>query len=111
MSYVQIKAGGKLRGMKFNQLTLITMSTYQDAANEIATAPYALFYAGLYSNCYVKREEPDFDFEKSCEWFDELSKEDIDKITKAFNESISFQKDLPKEEKKRIATKDTGKDA
>lgn len=108
MSYVQIEAGGKLRGLKFNQLALITMSQYTDVNNESATAAYALFYAGLYANCYVKRETPDFDFEKACEWLDLLSKEDIEKITAAFNETVSFQKDLPKEEKKRKVKKSTG---
>ncbi len=108
MSYVQIEVGGKLRGLKFNQLALITLSKYTDENNYEATAAYALFYAGLYANCYVKREEPDFDFEKACEWLETISKEDIEKVTAAFNEVVGFQKDLPKEEKKSKVKKSTG---
>lgn len=102
MSYLQIEIEGVKRGLKFNQMTLVIMSEYTDAKNEVASSPYALFYAALYANCYVKREEPDFDFEKACDWFDKLEKENIESLTKAFNESISFQKDLPKEKKSKV---------
>ena len=108
MSYTQIDAGGKLRGLKFNQLALEKLSQYAKGDDNLIYA-YAIFYAGLFANCYVKREEPDFTFEQACDWFDELKEEDIIKVNAAFQDSIAYQKLLPKEEtKKKKVKKNTG---
>ncbi len=109
MSYLKIQIDGKDRGLKFNQMALVLLSQFTDKNNAEATAAYALFYAGLRANCYVKREEPDFTFEQACDWFDKLSNEDVLKIKAAFDESTNFSQDLPKEQKKsRVRKKATG---
>jgi hypothetical protein len=112
MSYIQIEVDGKKLGLKFNQMALHLMAEYTDKNNETATAGYALFYAGLKSNAYVKREELEISFEQACDMLEKLDAETVSKVTAAFNESISFMKDLPKEEqKKRTVKKNTSKDA
>lgn len=63
-----------------------------DYDNVAATYGYALVYAGLKANCYVKREEADFDFEKVCEWVDEMDLSDISKIRECFETTQTFKK-------------------
>ncbi len=46
MSYIQLELGGKARGLKFNQMAVITMTNYLDFNNLAATYGYALIYAG-----------------------------------------------------------------
>lgn len=112
MSYISIEVEGKKWGLKFNQMALHLMAEYTDKQNETATAGYALFYAGLKSNAFVKREELELSFEDACDMLEKLDNETVSKITAAFNESIAFMKDLPKEEtKKKTMKKNTSKDA
>ncbi len=70
MNYIQIDIGGKLRGWKVNQLTLEEWSKRMGSTN--TSALYSAVYAGLFANCYVKNEEPDFTFENVCDWTDGL---------------------------------------
>jgi hypothetical protein len=69
MSYIQVELGGKLRGLKFNQLAIEVISTYNDAQTNSGFL-YAMIYGGLKGNSYVKREEPDYTFEDVCDWVD-----------------------------------------
>lgn len=91
MSYLQLTIGGKLRGLKFNQMALLTMSQYLDYDNIPATYGYALVYAGLRANCYVKREEADFSFEQCCEWVEQMTLEDINKVREVFEATQTFK--------------------
>lgn len=117
MSYVQIEAGGRLRGWKYNtaadnifrshalpdgveELDFEKMSPAQKSIYYSRTA-YALFYGGLVGCCIVKREEPDFDFETACEWFDKLPSEKVEDITAAYKEAMAFSDDLPKDKAKK----------
>lgn len=105
MTYKQMEIGGKPRGLKFNQMTVVVMTQYLDFNNSAATYPYALVYAALYANCYVKREEPDFDFEKVCEWVDEMKMEDIISIRDMFEDTQAFKNLIPQSEPKEEMTK------
>lgn len=107
MSYIQIEVDGVKRGLKFNQMALVVSAQFTDEENQLGTAGYALFYAGLKANCYVKREELDLNFEQCCDLFDKLNNEQVQAITKAFQESIAFQDKLPKEEIKKKKVKKT----
>ena len=98
MIYIQINLGGKERGLKFNQMSVITMTKYLDFENIPATYGYAIVYAGLVANCYVKREEPDFTFEQICDLVDEMSLDDITKVRDCFEATQVFKSLLPKEE-------------
>ena len=84
MSYLQLELGGKLRGLKFNQLAIEIISTYNDNKTQSAFM-YAMVYGGLMGNSYVKREEPDYTFEDVCDWVDvmENKSEMIAKVTEA----------------------------
>jgi hypothetical protein len=75
MSYLQIEIGGKLRGLKFNQLAIEILSTFNDT-NTSSAFMYAMVYGGLRGNSYVKREEPDYTFENVCDWCDVLENKD-----------------------------------
>lgn len=88
MSYVQIEIGGKLRGLKFNQLAIELMAEYND--NQTATSVlYSMVYAGLRGNDYVKRVDPEYSFEDVCDWVDGMDdkQQKLDKIAAALNES------------------------
>lgn len=91
MSYIQLELGGKLRGLKYNQMAVITMTNYMDFNNLAATYGYALVYAGLVANCYVKREEPDFNFETVCDWVETLTPEQLLKVRECFESTQTFK--------------------
>lgn len=72
---MQIKIGGKLRGLKFNQTTFELFAlnaTFEDSSITNSTMMYATFYGALVSNVYAKRQEQDFTFENVVDWVDEL---------------------------------------
>jgi len=108
MSYLQLELGGKLRGLKFNQLAIEIISTHNDNSTNSAFM-YAMIYGGLMGNSYVKREEPDYTFEEVCDWVDEMANKN-DAITKVTEVLTSTQvwKNLVKageqieEEKKKV---------
>jgi hypothetical protein len=108
MSYLQLELGGKLRGLKFNQLAIEIISTHNDNSTNSAFM-YAMIYGGLMGNSYVKREEPDYTFEEVCDWVDAMENKN-DAITKVTEVLTSTQvwKNLVKageqieEEKKKV---------
>jgi len=91
MSYCKINIGGKERGLKFNQMAVMMYAGKVDNENLIATAGYALIYAGLKANAYVKGEEVDFTFENVCDWVDELDAEALQLVTETFKETQSYK--------------------
>jgi len=99
MSYIQKHLGGKDRGIKFNQLAIITFWQKIDPENYKATANYAMVYAGLVANCYVKGVEKDFTFEEVCDWVDQLSQEDINDIDKCLSETQVYKNAISADEK------------
>lgn len=107
MSYIKINLGGADRGLKYNQGALITFQNYVDKDNVAATTPYALVWAGLKANAYVKREEVDFTFEQVCDWVDALNNETLLEVIKCFQETQAFKDLLPVEEevKKKLPRK------
>jgi hypothetical protein len=72
-------------------MAVMTMTSYLDYNNLAATYGYALVYSGLVANCYVKREEPDFDFEKVCDWVEQMSMEDLLKIKECFESTQTYK--------------------
>lgn len=121
MSYVQIEAGGRLRGLKFNQFAIVAGYKKMPEGLEDESTGYCLLWGGLVGNCFVKQErltktviiedkpqEVSVTFEDVCDWYDLLSAEDKKKILDAFDKAHEFQKGLPKEEKKSKVKKSTG---
>ena len=99
MSYIQIEIGGKLRGLKFNQLAIEIISQYNDSQTQSGFL-YSMVYGGLRGNTYVKREEPDYTFEEVCDWVDnfENKEEAVAIITKAMTESQVWKEVVKKGE-------------
>lgn len=62
---------------------------------------YLLIHYGLEANCVVKGVEIDFTLDDTIDFVDSLSQEDIDLVTKTYNEVFSFEDGLPKEETKK----------
>jgi hypothetical protein len=108
MSYTTIELGGKTRGLKFNQLAIELIGQYNDSSTTTGFL-YAMVYAGLKGNAYVKREELDATFEQVCDWVDEMPNKDtvVGDTTKVLAET-QIWKDLVKQgeeaEEKKKAT-------
>ena len=112
MSYTQIEIGGKKRGLKFNNFAFNAAVKKKLPGFEEETAGYALFYGGLIANCYAKNEQPDFTFEESMEWYDTLTPEQGEAITKAISETDHYKSQIEKteteEDKKKLTTESIG---
>lgn len=70
--YMNADILGKNRGVKFGVLAIqkIALSIGEQFNTSDITVLYEMLYWGLYNNCYVKKEEPDFTFENVCDWVD-----------------------------------------
>ena len=75
--YIQVNILGKMRGIKFGMIAVqqITLEAQKlgkvlGVSLDFAMVP-VIVYWGLYNNCYVKREEPDFTFEDVSDFVDE----------------------------------------
>lgn len=109
MSYINIQG----KGLKFNQGALIIFQSKIDKDNYIGTTSYALVYAGLKSNAYVKSEEFTQTFEEVCDWVDTLSEEEILSVINCFKETQMYKKLIPEEaeDKKKLVPKNTKRNA
>lgn len=94
MSYVKVKD----RGLKFNQMAVIILAQKADPDNWAASSVYAMCWAGLKANAYVKGEELDLNFEEVCDWAENLTDEELKSINEALAEAEAYKK-LLKEEK------------
>jgi len=75
--YIQIDILGKMRGLKFGMIAVqqITQEA-QRLGKYLGPSVYfamvaVIVYWGLYNNCHVKREDPDFTFEDVSDYVDE----------------------------------------
>lgn len=107
MSYVNVKG----RGLKFNQMAVIILAQKADPDNWAASSVYAMCWAGLKANAYVKGEELDLNFEQVCDWVDSLSDDELKSIDDALTEAEAYKKLLKDEkpEKKKERPKSTPK--
>ena len=83
MSYIQIEIGGQQRGLKFNKMAQLELADKIVEGN-FMSGIYALIYAGMKANCYVKQVEPDFTFEQVCDWCDVLPDEVLTAVNDVF---------------------------
>ena len=102
MNYLQLEIGGKKRGLKFSQGTLIlfqdSIKNYSESEIK-AFASHQLVFAALKTNCIIKGDEVDFTFENVFDWVEQLHEEELQKVLVAFNESQKFKVDIPVEKK------------
>jgi hypothetical protein len=75
--YIQIDILGKMRGLKFGMIAVeqITrdaqrLGKYLGPSVDFAMVA-VIVYWGMYNNCHVKREDPDFTFEDVSDYVDE----------------------------------------
>jgi len=102
MSYCKINLGGKERGLKFNNLAIHKIAEIREKTgiktnNETVAGiagTYAIVYAGLEANCFVKGEQPDFTFEDVCDWCDSMSEEDASLVNEAITSSEAYKKTI-----------------
>ena len=106
MSYIKVlMPNGKEYGLKFNQGALIKMNELIDKENFAGTSTYAVVFAGMLMNSYIKKEELlDYEtvegkevskkltYEKVCDWVDELSDEKKIEIMQSFQEISAFKR-------------------
>lgn len=96
MSYIQIEIGGKLRGLKFNQMALEIFVLNLSDDGFTSSTVYAMFYAGLKANCYQKQEEADFTFSDVVDWVEEVEKNVLQKVNDIFAETQVYKEWLAK---------------
>lgn len=76
--YIQAEVLGKRRGIKFGMIAIqqIALESQKlgkilgDNTVDLALVPVILYW-GLYNNCYIKREDPDFTFEDVVNFVDD----------------------------------------
>jgi hypothetical protein len=75
--YIQIDILGKMRGLKFGMIAVQQITSDAQRLGKILgpSVDFAMVsvivYWGLYNNCHVKREDPDFTFEDVSDYVDE----------------------------------------
>lgn len=105
--YIQVEILGRKRGLKFGMLAVqqITLEAQKLGVTlgvniDIALVP-VIVYWGLFNNCYVKREDPDFTFEDICDYVDDnVSNVDTFKsIIECFYQSRLISSNVTSEDK------------
>ncbi len=93
--YIAVSILGRVRGLKFGMIAVQQIN--QDAQKlglklgasvDLAMVP-VIVYWGLFNNCYVKREDPDFTFEDVADFVDDNISNPVmfQDIVKCFYES------------------------
>lgn len=115
--YIRAEVLGQMRGLKFGMLAVQQITLQAQKLNlalgaeiDLALVP-VIVYWGLFNNCYVKREDPDFCFEDVCDWVDEnVTKTEVfTEIVKCFYDSRIIRDSMPEavspvEEEKKSST-------
>ena len=109
--YIQADILGRTRGLKFGMLAVQQIGmemqklgkVFGDNSIDLAAVP-VIIYWGLFNNCYIKKEDPDFTFEDVVDWVDSnIGNPDLfTPILLAFYDSKFLQPttQAPQEEKK-----------
>ena len=75
--YIQADILGRTRGLKFGMLAVQQIGmemqklgkVFGDNSIDLAAVP-VIIYWGLFNNCYIKKEDPDYTFEDVVDWVD-----------------------------------------
>lgn len=75
--YIQADILGRTRGLKFGMLAVQQIGmemqklgkVFGDNSIDLAAVP-VIIYWGLFNNCYIKKEDPDFTFEDVVDFVD-----------------------------------------
>jgi len=113
--YIQADILGRTRGLKFGMLAVQQIGmemqklgkVFGDNSIDLAAVP-VIIYWGLFNNCYIKKEDPDFTFEDVVDWVDSnISSPDIfTPILQAFYDSKFLQptQQAPQGDQKKSST-------
>ena len=113
--YIQADILGRTRGLKFGMLAVQQIGmemqklgkVFGDNSIDLAAVP-VIIYWGLFNNCYIKKEDPDFTFEEVVDFVDEnISTPDLfTPILQAFYDSKFLQptQQASQEEQKKSST-------
>ena len=82
--YMQADILGRKRGLKFGTIAIRQITLYSEKNGktlgetlDLALIPIIVYW-GLFNNCYIKQEDPDFTFEDVVEFVDDnISKPEI----------------------------------
>lgn len=98
--YIQADILGRKRGIKFGMLAVQQIGmemqklgkVFGDNSIDLAAVP-VIIYWGLFNNCYIKKEDPDFTFEDVVDFVDSnfTTPELFTPILQAFYESKFIQ--------------------
>lgn len=92
MSSCVITLGGKERTLKFNQLAIVVLMKKALPDYQEVTSIPAMVYGGLKGYCYAKEMEEDFTFEDVCDWCENITPDDVEKVVAAFTEAEAYKK-------------------
>lgn len=112
--YIQADILGRTRGLKFGMLAVQQIGmemqklgkVFGDNSIDLAAVP-VIIYWGLFNNCYIKKEDPDFTFEDVVDWVDSnITNPDLfTPILQAFYDSKFLQPTTqPTQEEKKSST-------
>ena len=113
--YIQADILGRTRGLKFGMLAVQQIGmemqklgkVFGDNSIDLAAVP-VIIYWGLFNNCYIKKEDPDFTFEDVVDFVDSniSTPQLFTPIIQAFNDSKFLQPttQAPQEEQKKSST-------
>ena len=75
--YMQAEILGRKRGLKFGTIAIRQITLYSEKNGkalgdtlDLALIPIIVYW-GLFNNCYIKQEDPDFTFEDVVEFVDD----------------------------------------
>lgn len=119
--YIQADILGRKRGLKFGMLAVQQIGmemqklgkVFGDNSIDLAAVPIIIYW-GLFNNCYIKKEDPDFTFEDVVDFVDGNihSPEFITPILQAFYESKFIKpSDEPAEQEQKKSSTSTRKKA
>lgn len=113
--YIQADILGRTRGLKFGMLAVQQIGmemkklgkVFGYNSMDLAAVP-VIIYWGLFNNCYIKKEDPDFTFEDVVDFVDSniTNPELFTPILQAFYDSKFLQPttQAPQEEQKKSST-------
>ena len=106
--YMKANILGKDRGIKFGMLAMqkIALAVGESLDTENITVLYEMVYWGLWNNCYVKKEVPDFSFEEICDWVDSniSNTKFFEELGECFKSSNIIKDNTQADEKKSLST-------
>ena len=113
--YIQADILGRTRGLKFGMLAVQQIGmemqklgkVFGDNSIDLAAVP-VIIYWGLFNNCYIKKEDPEFNSEDVVAWVDSnIGNPDLfTTLLQAFYDSKFLQptQQAPQEEQKKSST-------